>query len=274
MSFNIIGLGIEKQTIAEIKEKAEFSSCKYFEHKSCEQLRKFCKRDNMPLVAVINIDVYGKQAFTLCAELRERPNTYILFASRSNEPGDRVRWLSLGANSNITIPFYADELIHRATQLVAADNRTIISDKNFTILLKQREVYYNARYVSMTPKAYNLLIYLLDNSGRVISREEILENVFHVEHYLSNRAVDTIVKQLRRAVGFEVLETIRGIGYRYDENIILETLDSEKDYIEDLELDDDQSISISKQTRIMGEILMPEGAKKELETQQEYAAKT
>lgn len=217
MNFYIAGLGIEPPQVEEINGIKLFFSCEFDNFTDeCELLEKI---DNItiPIIVAINIEEDTRDKFTLCAELRKHDNLFVIFITKSNNPDDRVRLLSLGAIATINSPYRGEEILRIASALTMVDNSVVVSDTNFQLNVKDRTVCYQGDDVKLTPKAYDLLVYFLENESKVISREEIMTEVFDSNDDVSERNIDTIVKQLRKATDYDVIQTVRGIGYTYVE---------------------------------------------------------
>lgn len=216
MNFYIAGLGIKPPQVIEINEIKLFFSCEFDNFTNQEQLINKIESIATPIIVAINIEEEARDKFTLCAHLRKYKNLFVILITNSNSPGERVRLLSLGAIATINIPYLGEEILRIASALTIICNNLVVSDANFQLNLKDRSVHYQGNEVKLTPKAYELLVYFLENEGKVISRSEITSKVFTLSDDVRERNIDTIVKQLRKATDYGVIQTVRGIGYKYN----------------------------------------------------------
>jgi len=149
--------------------------------------------------------------------------TPILMLTARTELIDKVIGLESGANDYMTKPFEPRELIARIRVQLRenvnspspTESKIIYGD--LSIDKERREVVFTEKTLEFTKMEYELLVLLAEAPGRVFTREEILNKVWGFENYPSTRTVDTHVLQLRQKLSDDLIETIRGIGYRLKE---------------------------------------------------------
>lgn len=179
---------------------------------------------------VITIDVMlldwrlpDGEGIDLLKELRKTSDLPVLMVTARVEVIDRVLGLEIGADDYVTKPVEPRELLarlkarlrprQRAGAAAAAQPR-IIEGAGVRIDLDTREVTYEGQLVPMTRMELGLLALLLEHPGRVFSREELLNQVWGYERTPTTRTVDTHVVQLRTKLRADLIESVRGIGYR------------------------------------------------------------
>lgn len=147
----------------------------------------------------------------------------VIMLTARNELIDKVVGLERGANDYMTKPFEPRELMARIRVQLRATKHVPVEDENPDIIRKTliispetREVRYKEELVELTKMEFNLLQLLAEKPGRAFSREEILNKVWGFENYPTTRTVDTHVLQLRQKFDDEMIETVRGIGYRFN----------------------------------------------------------
>ncbi len=146
--------------------------------------------------------------------------TPVIMLTAKTDLIDKVVGLETGANDYMTKPFEPRELLARIrVQLRQSDTQKVadkgqVSINNLTLNFDTREVFWNGALVDMTKMEFDFLRLLAENPNRALSRDEILNKVWGYESYPSTRTVDTHVLQLRQKLSDELIETVRGIGYK------------------------------------------------------------
>ncbi len=187
---------------------------------------------------VLDLMLPGMSGYSVCEAIRNSGlNVPILMLSARTLAEDRTRGFDVGANQYMNKPFELDELISRVKNLLAMSQReqnqrparpirTTISEANFglcAVNFETHEVLVAGERVRMTPKELRLLRYFLENEGRVISRNELLAEVWEMSGNLQTRAVDQFIARLRKIIEADPaspthLLTIRDAGYRFISN--------------------------------------------------------
>jgi DNA-binding response OmpR family regulator len=140
----------------------------------------------------------------------------VIFLTAKADLVDKVLGLESGANDYVVKPFEPRELLARIrTQLRSKTSESeTISLGKLAIHLKTREVIFQSQPIETTRKEFDLLVLLAKNPKKVFSREELLNQVWGFENFPTTRTVDTHVLQLRQKLSEDLIQTVRGIGYR------------------------------------------------------------
>jgi len=160
------------------------------------------------------------EGIDLLKEIRRTSDLPVLMVTARVEVIDRVLGLEIGADDYITKPVEPRELLARLKarlrprQRAAAAPRRTIERAGVRIDLETRDVAFEGRDVPMTRMEFGLLALLLEHPGRVFSREELLNQVWGYERTPTTRTVDTHIVQLRTKLRADLIESVRGIGYR------------------------------------------------------------
>ena len=177
-------------------------------------------------VIVLDIMMPGMDGIEVLRRIRaEGMQTPVLMFTAKDEISDKVRGLDSGADDYLTKPFATDELLARiravmkrsAAPAPVGDNN-VLKFEGLEINMSGREVFVDGKPVSLTPKEYDLLFYLVRNKGIALSREKLLEEVWGYDFYGDDRTVDTHIKMLRNSLGDyrKFIVTLRGMGYKFD----------------------------------------------------------
>lgn len=176
-------------------------------------------------IDLIILDIMLPKLFgtEVCKEIRKTSNVPIIMLSAKGDELDRITGLDLGADDYVTKPFSSKEMVARVktvlrrTQTVAPSDANILRLGNLTIDTKAYEVKVNVEEIKMTPREVCLLAYLVQNAGQVVSREDILNNVWGVDYYGDVRAVDTLMARVRGKIHEHAasisFHTVYGVGY-------------------------------------------------------------
>ncbi len=169
----------------------------------------------------------GMSGIELCRRIRRRDETQtvpILMLTARGEEGDRVRGLSTGADDYVVKPFSVPELMARVQALLRRASPQRVADTlqrgDISLDRAAHRVTRKAREVRLGPTEFRLLEYFMENAGRVLSREQLLDGVWGRDTYIDGRTVDVHVGRLRKALirGSESdpIRTVRGTGYVLD----------------------------------------------------------
>ena len=178
-------------------------------------------------VIVLDVMLPGKNGLEVCRELRQRGNdTAILMLTAKSQLTDRVVGLKLGADDYLTKPFEPPELLARIEALL----RRVQKEKLTPVLrfefgdvevnFREGAVTKAGKSLSLAGKELELLRYLIDHRGNVVSRDELLEAVWSYQPGVSSRTIDVHVAWLRQKLEDNPgnprhIHTVRGVGYRF-----------------------------------------------------------
>jgi two-component system phosphate regulon response regulator PhoB len=146
----------------------------------------------------------------------------VVMLTAKGDEVDRVLGLELGAEDYVTKPFSVRELLLRIRKILervdSRDEDRLLRCNGITLDSDRYEVRVSGAPVRLTITEFNLLVFLLKNKGRVLSRDKLLERVWGYRYGGTTRTVDTHIQRLREKLGTEAqcIETIRGVGYRLE----------------------------------------------------------
>ena len=172
-------------------------------------------------LVLLDLMLPGRDGLEICKELRTFSDTPVVMMTAKVEEIDRLLGLDLGADDYICKPFSPREVVARAKAILRRANRPaalstsglIFDDEQFKVTLKGREL-------DLTPVEFRLLKTLSASPGHVFSRQQLLNSLYQDHRVVTDRTVDSHVKNLRRKLeqenpGEEMIESIYGAGYRF-----------------------------------------------------------
>lgn len=166
-------------------------------------------------IMIPKIDGYG-----VCEFIRSRSNVPIIMLTALDSEDNQIKGFDLKIDDYITKPFSMKVLIKKiAAVFRRCENRIengLISYKAVTIDAEGHKVFVNGGLIEVTQKEFELLEELLRNQGRVLTRPQLLDKLWGYDFYGDERIVDSHIKNLRKKLGVNYIDTIRGVGYRID----------------------------------------------------------
>jgi two-component system, OmpR family, phosphate regulon response regulator PhoB len=192
-----------------------------------EEAEMQVEEDQFDLI-VLDWMLPGLSGIEFCRRLRRRDTTRavpVLMLTARGEEGDRVRGLATGADDYVVKPFSVPELLARVKALLrrAAPNRIADTLQARDIVLDRtaHRVTRREREVRLGPTEFRLLAFFMENTGRVLSRQQLLDGVWGRDAFIDGRTVDVHVGRLRKALirgaDSDPIRTVRGAGYAFED---------------------------------------------------------
>jgi two-component system, OmpR family, response regulator len=167
---------------------------------------------------VLDVMLPGLDGFGVCRRLRESGSWVpVLMLTARDAVGDRVRGLDAGADDYLVKPFSLLELAARLRALARRDDRSrpvILAEGDLRLDPAEKRVWRAETELRLSPKEFALLEFFLRHPGRVLTRSQIIEAVWDFAYDGGSNVVDQYVNYLRRKIGWQDIETVRGMGYR------------------------------------------------------------
>ena len=183
-------------------------------------------KEQLPALAIIDWMIPAPTGIEVCKILRRGKETIslpIIILSAKGEEEDKVRGLNTGADDYVTKPFSPAELIARVNSLLrrsTSSGKKTLEFMDILINLNHHKVYRGEKKIHLGPTEYKLLKHLMENPGRVYSREQLLDSVWGHGIYVESRTVDTHIRRLRKAINISgkqnYIRTVRSAGYSID----------------------------------------------------------
>lgn len=169
---------------------------------------------------ILDIMLPSMNGFEICRRLKREKNTPIIMLSAKDSVTDKVNGLQIGADDYIPKPFAIEELLARINAIFrrvdSLDNH-IVKFKDLVINRNSRTVSRNDKEINLTTKEYELLMILIDNKDKVVTRDELLEKIWGYEYEPETNVTDVYIRYLRSKLNNEnkeeYIQTIRSVGY-------------------------------------------------------------
>lgn len=171
---------------------------------------------------VLDVMLPGRSGLEILKVIRAGHNNVpVIIITARGETEDRIEGLDLGADDYLPKPFFVEELIARLRAIWRRSSETgmsVLSVGTLSANLMKREVVRSSVQIEMTPKEFSLLAFLMRAPGRVLTRTQILEQVWGYHFDPGTNLVDVYIRRLRSKIDIEgeipLIETLRGVGYR------------------------------------------------------------
>ena len=173
-------------------------------------------------VALLDIMLPGMDGFAVCRKIREESNTPILIVSAKTEKEDKLNGLILGADDYIEKPYDIDIMLAKIGGIFKRRYAVSeLTDGNIRINKISRTVYKNGTLVEMTSKEFNLLVLLMENKGKALSKEYIFNQIWGSDSFSEQQTLTVHIKWLRQKIEDDPknpkkILTVWGVGYKYE----------------------------------------------------------
>lgn len=188
-----------------------------------ESALKSFEKNSIDLI-ILDIMLPDLNGYEVAERIRKIENVPIIMLSAKSQEADKLKGFELGIVDYVTKPFSPRELMARIKVnlnkvLEEKQNRDKYTFEGVTIDRTAKKVFVNEKEIELTIKEYELLNFLTQNKNVLFSREQILDKVWGIDFFGTDRTVDTHIKSLRKKIGKYRghIVTLRGAGYRFEE---------------------------------------------------------
>jgi DNA-binding response OmpR family regulator len=166
---------------------------------------------------VLDIGLPGKDGFTVLQEVRAAGQRLpVIILSARDDIADKVNGLEHGADDYVTKPFRFEELLARVRVRLRSEGTaesTVLRSGDLALDLRTRRADVDGRSVELSAREFTMLEVFLRHAGQVLSREQLLSHVWGYDYDPGSNVVDVYVGYLRRKLGRDCIQTVRGMGY-------------------------------------------------------------
>ena len=187
--------------------------------------------EEKPSLILLDLMIPGKDGYDVCKDVRsnsEIRNTPIIMLTAKSEEVDKILGLELGADDYITKPFSVRELLARVKAVlrrfsIVEPESNVLTFGDLVADFDKREILVKDKKLDLTLKEFELLEILIRNKGKILTRDTLLDKIWGYEYIGETRTVDVHIRYLRKKIEADdknpkFIETIRGVGYRFNPN--------------------------------------------------------
>ncbi len=206
-----------------IKEYAEFEGYEVKEASNGMEAVLKCSNEDFDVI-IMDIMMPKLDGYSAIKEIKKNKNIPVLMLSARGEEYDKLFGFEIGIDDYVVKPFSPKEVMARLNAILNRSKSNVNVGKKYTyngleVDMLARNVYVDTKKIELTPKEYDLLVYLIVNKNIALSREKILNEVWGYDFFGEDRTVDTHIKMLRNSIGIyrDNIITVRGMGYKFEE---------------------------------------------------------
>lgn len=179
-------------------------------------------------LALVDLMLPGIDGFSLCRRFRRASDIPIIIITARDDEDDKIIGYELGADDYVTKPFSVKvllakslNLIKRTTGTIGPEALNILDMAGIRVNLLSRKVTIEGKRIELSPKEYDLLVVLMENKDRIMTREMLLAKVWGYEYFGDSRAVDTHIRKLRSKMGSKASHICTRVkaGYKFEESV-------------------------------------------------------
>ena len=207
-----------------LREYAEFEGHTVTEAVDGMDAVNKCRNNDFDVI-IMDIMMPRLDGFSACKEIRKLKDIPVLMLSARGEEYDKLFGFELGIDDYVVKPFSPKEVMARINVIISrrensskvGENKHIVI-KGIDIDVSARKVYIDGKRIDLTPKEYDLLMFMIKNKNIALSRNQLLSEVWGYEFFGDDRTVDTHMKMLRNSIGpyRDLISTVRGVGYIFE----------------------------------------------------------
>ncbi len=214
----------EKQIREVIREYAEFEGLEVVEAGDGMEAVHICREEDFDLI-VLDVMMPKLDGFSTCKEIKKLKDIPTIMLSARGEEYDKLFGFEMGVDDYLVKPFSPKELMARIHAVLKRNAHSAVEPQAKPIEIDElkidtlgRNVFIAGSKIDLTPKEFDLLIYLVTNQNIALTRDKILSAVWGYDFFGDDRTVDTHIKVLRNNLGRmrDKIVTVRGIGYKFE----------------------------------------------------------
>lgn len=202
-----------------ILEYLKLENMEYKEASDGYQAIELVKNEDFDVV-IMDIMMPKMDGYQAVKEIRKFSKVPFIMLSARSEEYDKLTCFDIGVDDYVTKPFSPRELIARIKAVTKRNqkNQALYKFQGLEVDVEAHEVFVDGNKLNLTPKEYDLLLYLIENKNIALTRENLLTNIWGYDFFGDDRTVDTHIKTLRNSLGKyrDFIATVRKVGYKFE----------------------------------------------------------
>ena len=204
-----------------IRKYAEFEGHEVFEAENGLKSIELVKENDYDII-IMDVMMPELDGFSASKEIKKIKDIPIIILSARGEEYDRIHGFEMGIDDYVVKPFSPKELMLRINAVIRrtseGDNREELVFEGLKIDLLSRKVFVDGNKVDLSPKEYEILVFLAKNKNIALPRERFISEIWGYDYDGFDRTLDTHIKMLRKNLGpyAKFIETVRSVGYRFE----------------------------------------------------------
>ena len=159
--------------------------------------------------------------YTVCEMIRKESNVPIILFTALDDEESQMKGFELLADDYITKPFSMplvlkriEAVLRRSTEIT--NKATILTHNGIQIDTENYKVFVSGNEIELTAREFEILRLFMENKGRVFTRQQIMDTIWNYDYFGDDKIINTHIKNIRKKLGVDCIETVRGVGYRID----------------------------------------------------------
>lgn len=178
-------------------------------------------KDSFDLV-LLDIMMPRLDGYSVCEMIRNESSTPVILLTALDDEDNQMKGFNLLADDYITKPFSMPLVLKRIEAVLrrarSGEKSSVLAYQNVQLDTENYKVFVEGKGVTLTAREFDILRLLMENQGRVFTREQLLDIIWNYDYLGDDKIINTHIKNIRKKLGVDCIETIRGVGYRIDKN--------------------------------------------------------
>lgn len=178
-------------------------------------------KDSFDLV-LLDIMMPRLDGYSVCEMIRNESSTPIILLTALDDEDNQMKGFNLLADDYITKPFSMPLVLKRIEAVLrrarSGEKSSVLVYQNVQLDTENYKVFVEGKEITLTAREFDILRLLMENQGRVFTREQLLDIIWNYDYLGDDKIINTHIKNIRKKLGVDCIETIRGVGYRIDKN--------------------------------------------------------
>lgn len=175
-----------------------------------------------PDLILLDIMMPRLDGYSVCEMIRNESSTPVILLTALDDEDNQMKGFNLLADDYITKPFSMPLVLKRMEAVLrrarSGEKSSVLAYQNVQLDTENYKVFVEGKEVTLTAREFDILRLLMENQGRVFTREQLLDIIWNYDYLGDDKIINTHIKNIRKKLGVDCIETIRGVGYRIDKN--------------------------------------------------------